>query len=87
MTIEAFQHEIFLRALNSPICGIPVVRRITPTSVNLRIPLRFENFVDIFYNEETGTTAYALIEKGNRIFGADNTGGWGKNRSRFGRMI
>ncbi|MFQ5751528.1 MAG: hypothetical protein ACE5HI_05975 [bacterium] len=34
------------------------------------------NFTDIFYNEETGTTALALIEKGKRIFGADNTGDW-----------
>jgi len=76
MTAEQFQHEIFECALNSPICDIPIVRRITATSVNLRIPLTFGHFVDIFYNEETGTTAYALIEKGKRIFGADNTGGW-----------
>lgn len=33
-------------------------------------------YIDAFHNEQTGTTAYALIDKGQRIFGADNTGGW-----------
>jgi len=33
-------------------------------------------FVDVFYNSQTGTTAYSLIEKGKRVFGVDNTGGW-----------
>jgi hypothetical protein len=30
----------------------------------------------VFYNEQTGTTAYALVHQGRRAFGADNTGGW-----------
>jgi len=76
MTIEEFQREVISCALDSPICDIPLVRRITPTSINLRVPLTFGNFVDLFYNEETGTTAFAIIEKGKRIFGADNTDGW-----------
>jgi len=29
-----------------------------------------------FTNEQTGTTAFALIRQGQRVFGADNTGGW-----------
>jgi len=33
-------------------------------------------FVEAFYNEQTGTLAYALIRQGQRAFGADNTGGW-----------
>lgn len=33
-------------------------------------------FIDIFYNSQTGTTAYSLIEGSQRIFGTDNTGGW-----------
>ncbi len=76
MTLEEFQHEIFECAFNSPLCDIPVVRRISPTSINIRTALTFGNFVDVFFNEETGTTAFALIEKGDRIFGIDNTGGW-----------
>ena len=76
MTLEEFQHEVISSAQDSPICEIAIVRRITPTSINLRVPLTVGNFVDVFYNEETGTAAFALIEKGKRIFGADNTGGW-----------
>jgi hypothetical protein len=33
-------------------------------------------FIDVFYNEQTGTTAFALIQQNRRVFGADNTGGW-----------
>lgn len=40
-----------------------------------RIHLR-EGFVDIYRNFETGTTAYAWIVDDERIYGADNTGGW-----------
>lgn len=32
--------------------------------------------MDAFYNEQTGTTAFALIRDGRRVFGADSTGGW-----------
>jgi len=35
-----------------------------------------DKFIDVFYNSQTGTTAYSLIVGGKRIFGADNTGGW-----------
>jgi len=72
MTLEEFQHEVISCALDSPICGISIVRQISPTFINLRVPLTLGNFVDIFYNEEAGATAFALIEKGKRIFGADN---------------
>jgi hypothetical protein len=47
-----------------------------PTSISLRIPMAIGGFVDTFYNEETGTTAYALIQADRRVFGADNTGRW-----------
>jgi hypothetical protein len=30
----------------------------------------------MFHNQETGTTAFALIKDEKRIFGADNTGTW-----------
>ena len=31
---------------------------------------------DVAYNEQAGTTAFALIRQGRRVFGADNPGGW-----------
>lgn len=33
-------------------------------------------FIDVFYNSQTGTTAYSLIENEKRVFGADSTGDW-----------
>jgi hypothetical protein len=33
-------------------------------------------FIEVFFNEETGKTSFALIKDGERIFGADNTRGW-----------
>ncbi len=76
MTIEEFHREAISAAFDSAICEMPVVRRATPTSLNLRIQLTVGNFIDVFYNQDTGTTAFALIENGKRLLGADNTGLW-----------
>ena len=76
MTLAEFERQVFAVATASPICGIPVVRRLTPTSVNLRLSVTAGGFIDVFYNEQTGTMAYALVRRGRRAFGADNTGGW-----------
>lgn len=35
-----------------------------------------EGFVAIYRNFRTGTTAYAWVVGEERLFGADNTGGW-----------
>jgi hypothetical protein len=76
MTLEDFHREATSAAFDSAICEMPIVRSTTPTSLNLRIPLTVGNFIDMFYNQETETTAFALIKDGKRIFGADNTGAW-----------
>ena len=76
MTVEEFERDIFAVSIGSDICDIPIIRRLLPVSINLRVPLVIGGFVDVYYNEETGTTAYALIKRNKRIFGADNTGGW-----------
>ena len=76
MTLVQFERSVFAVAAASPSCGIPLIRRLMPTSINLRVPVAIGGFVDIFYNEETGTTAYALIQSGQRVFGVDTTGGW-----------
>lgn len=33
-------------------------------------------FLQVYRNVETGTVAFAWIVDGERVFGADNTGGW-----------
>ncbi len=76
MTLDDFEQQIFTVAVASPICGIPVVRRLTSTAINLRVSVTTGDLIDAFYNEHTGTTAFALIRQGQRAFGADNTGGW-----------
>lgn len=76
MTLAEFEQKVFAAALGSTICDIPVIRRLTPTTINLRVNVTIGGFIDAFYNEVTGTTAFALIREGERIFGADNAGGW-----------
>lgn len=76
MTLSEFERQVFEVSAGSAICGIPLIRRLTPTVINMRIDLTTGEFIDAFYNERTGTTAYALIREGRRVFGADNTGGW-----------
>jgi hypothetical protein len=76
VTLAEFERYVFAVAMDSSVCGIPSVRSLTPTSVNLRIDIAAGGFVDVFYNERSGTTSYALIREGRRILGADSTGGW-----------
>ncbi len=76
MTIEEFERAVFQAADQSPLCDVPLIRNLTPTFEAIRVPLTFGGFIDAFFNQETGTTAFALIRDDKRIFGADNTGGW-----------
>lgn len=76
MSVQDFIHEIYRTAARSPLCGIPSLRRITATAANIRVPVHSDKFIDTFFNEQTGRTAFALIKNNQRIFGADNTGGW-----------
>ena len=76
MTLVEFGRQVSAVAAASPICGVPLLRRLTPTSVNLRLDMGTGDFIDVFCNQQTDTLAYAVIHDGKRIFGADNTGGW-----------
>ncbi len=76
MTLAEFEHQVYAVASSSPICGIPIIRRLTPTSINLRLDVIPSGFIDAFYNEQTDTTAFTLVQRSRRAFGADNTGGW-----------
>ena len=76
MTLTEFEQQVVCVAMASPACGIPSLRRQTASSITLRIKVAPDAFTEAFHNDRTGTTAYALIRHGRRIFGADNTGGW-----------
>ncbi len=73
--LAEFERLVVEAALVCPICDIPLIRRLTATAINLRIELTVGGFVDVFDNEQTGSTAYAWIRQGRRVYGADNTGG------------
>jgi len=76
MTLDEFERTVFQVAYSSALCGIPEIYRRTPTSETVRVPLVKGGFVDAFFNAETGTMAFAYIRQDQRVFGADNTGGW-----------
>lgn len=76
MTLAEFEQQVFSVAMASPTCGIPSIRRLTATSISMRVGVITGGFIDTFYNEDTGTTAFALIRQGRRVFGVDNTGSW-----------
>jgi hypothetical protein len=46
------------------------------THLSLRVTISEETFVDVYFNEETHRTDYALIHKGERVYGVDNLKGW-----------
>ncbi len=75
LNAEQFSQQVRQRCEKSKI----VVRVLTLSEsirhTRLRIFLNDRSFVDIYYNQETGKTAYAQIFRANRIFGADNTNG------------
>jgi len=76
VNLAEFEAQVYMVALASAVCNIPIVRRFTSTSISLRIGLKSGGFIDAFYNEQTETTAFALIDRDLRVFGADNTDEW-----------
>lgn len=76
MTLEQFELDVISACADSPaVTGIATLGA-GLTWIHLRIYLAGGSFADAFYNQATGKTAFALIKAGERIFGADNTGGW-----------
>jgi hypothetical protein len=49
---------------------------IRATRMKARIHLGPDQFVDIFFREETQRVDFALIVAGQRVFGLDNLSGW-----------
>jgi hypothetical protein len=76
MTLEQFELDVTSTCAASPaVTGIAMLGA-GITWIHLRVYLTDGSFADAFYNQATGKTAFALIKAGERIFGADNTGGW-----------
>ena len=65
----------FLQALLDALAGHAFVESVDVQTEAIvargRIQLEGGRFLQIYFNEETGTTAYALIEDDERIWGGD----------------
>jgi hypothetical protein len=76
VTVAEFAQMVFAAVERCNICDSPLIVRLRGPSIKLRIDLFVGGYIEAYYNEETGTTAFALVEDGVRIYGADNTKGW-----------
>lgn len=74
MSLEEFIRSIFDTVERSALCEIATIANLDETSVKIHILLYTDAYVDVYYNEQNGTVAYALIEQNERIYGADNSG-------------
>jgi hypothetical protein len=46
------------------------------THLRFRITINEDMLIDVYFNEETQRTDYALIHRGERVYGVDNLKGW-----------
>ena len=76
MTLEEFEKQVLSICLRSPIVASVAVTGSGITWLRLRVYLVNGSFIEAYGNESKGRVAFALIQEGRRIFGADNTGGW-----------
>ena len=54
----------------------------TIIAIKLRADLNEHRFIDVFFNARNRRTDLAVIERGERIFGYDNLGGWHRHPRR-----
>ena len=52
-----FERQVYAVAAASPICGVPLLSRLTPMSVNLCLDVATCDFIDVFFNEQIDTLA------------------------------
>jgi hypothetical protein len=76
VSAERFEQKIRERCAKSSSVMRVVSISESKRHVRMRIFLINRSFVDVYYNHETGKTAFAHIQKTKRIFGADNTNGY-----------
>jgi hypothetical protein len=76
MSVDAFESQVISICSASPVVRNIVSQNLGLDWFNVRAYLVDESFVEIFYNQKTGKTAFAQIRDGRRIVGADNKKGW-----------
>ncbi|MCE7918268.1 MAG: hypothetical protein DPW21_07405 [Anaerolineae bacterium] len=76
ISLEEFEQRIIAACGASPIVESISVYDTRSNAIRLRVTLKNQTFLDAFYNEWRGRVAFAWIANNERIFGADNAGGW-----------
>lgn len=77
MSLEEFIRAIFDTVERSALCELATIISYDETTVKIRVLLYTGAHIDVYFNEQNGTMAYALIEQNMRIYGVDNAGaGW-----------
>ena len=81
VSMEDFERQIELACSKSPIVKSVILFSSTESSNLWRIVLNADSvievsFIDVYYSEIIGKTSFAHIKNNQRIFGADNAGGW-----------
>lgn len=76
MNTSEFTARIFAACETSPIVISTFVADTGATWIQIRVLLIDDSFIDTFFNQATGKTAYAWIKHQQRIIGADNTHRW-----------
>jgi hypothetical protein len=76
LTASEFAARIFDSCALSPAVVSAFVADSGVTWIQIRVSLTGSSFVEVFFNEVTGKTAYAWIKDSQRILGADNTRNW-----------
>jgi hypothetical protein len=76
MTLDEFEVQVISTCTASTVVVSVAVIGSGITWLRLRAYLQDESFIEAFFNEATQKIAFAHIQSGIRVFGADNTGGW-----------
>ena len=76
MTLDEFEVMVATAVARSPLCDVVVVQESAEQTLKLRVLLYIDAYIDIYFNERNGTTSYALVQGGQRVFAADNARGW-----------
>lgn len=74
--VDEFRQQVFDAVERSPLCDNAVITLWEKRRIKIHVDLYVGGFIEAFYNQETDTTAYALVMNEERVLGADNTGGW-----------
>ncbi len=76
MNAREFERQARELCANSSIVMRVIVLTESIDHTQLRIFLTDRSFIDVYYHQISGKTAYTQIHNDRRVFGADNKKGW-----------